>query len=240
MTLLNAAVASSLQDMAEALRVAAGDKAFPSDADKFKVIRQYIAATKTVRFEGDGYSDEWRQEAARRGLPNITNCADAFDQIIEKKNSTMLCKLGIFSKSELQSRHYILMERYSKDLLLEANTMRTILAQQILPAAYEYRAALASSCAQQDAIGLGPDVPERKTLNLTTPLVESLLEWIEKLDEAINHVHAASHDPSKEARASAKHLLPAMEGARDVADELETVIADKYFPLPKMSELLWF
>ncbi|KAK3822419.1 MAG: glutamine synthetase type III N terminal-domain-containing protein [Linnemannia elongata] len=239
MTLLNAAVASSLQDVAEALRKAAGDKSFPSDADKLKVIRQYIASTKSVRFEGDNYSDDWKKEAAKRGLLNITNCPDAFDQIVEEKNSAMLCKLGIFSKSELSSRHYILMERYSKDLLLEANTLRTILAQQILPAAFEYRAALASSCAQQQAIKLSAG-PELKTLNQTTPLVESLQEWIDKLDDAINKVHLAAHDPSAEARASAKHLLPAMEGAREVADELEEIIADKYFPLPKMSELLWF
>ncbi|CAO3569549.1 unnamed protein product [Mortierella alpina] len=239
MTLLNAAVASSLQDIAEALRKAAGDKPYPSDADKLAVIRQYIAATKNVRFEGDNYSDEWRKEAAKRGLLNITNCPDAFDQIVEAKNSAVLCKLGIFSKSELQSRHYILMERYAKDLLLEANTLRTILAQQVLPAAYEYRASLAGSCAQQKQLGLASG-PELRTLNQTTPLVEDLLSWIEKLDEAINKVHEEGHEPSKEARASAKYLLPAMEGARDVADELETVLADKYFPLPKMSELLWF
>lgn len=239
MTLLNAAVASSLQDIAEALREAAGDKGFPSDADKLKVIRQYIASTKSVRFEGDNYSDDWKKEAAKRGLLNITNCPDAFDQIVEEKNSAMLCKLGIFSKTELSSRHYILMERYSKDLLLEANTLRTMLAQQILPAAFEYRAALASSCAQQQAIKLLAG-PELKTLNLTTPLVESLQDWIDKLDDAIQQVHLAGHDPSKEARASAKYLLPAMEGARVVADELEDIIADKYFPLPKMSEILWF
>ncbi|KAF9900383.1 hypothetical protein EC991_007439 [Linnemannia zychae] len=239
MTLLNAAVASSLQDVAEALRKAAGDKPYPSDADKLKVIRQYIASTKSVRFEGDNYSDSWKQEAAKRGLLNITNCPDAFDQIMEEKNSAMLCKLGIFSKSELASRHYILMERYSKDLLLEANTLRTLLAQTILPAAFEYRAALAASCAQQQQIKLSAG-PELKTLNQTTPLVESLQEWIQKLDDAINQVHLAGHDPSHEARASAKYLLPAMEGAREVADELEEIIADKFFPLPKMSELLWF
>ncbi|KAF9570909.1 hypothetical protein EC968_001218 [Mortierella alpina] len=239
MTLLNAAVASSLQDIAEALKKAAGSKPYPSDADKLAVVRQYIAATKNVRFEGDNYSDEWRKEAAKRGLLNITNCPDAFDQIVEEKNSAVLCKLGIFSKSELQSRHYILMERYSKDLLLEANTLRTILAQQVLPAAYEYRASLAGSCAQQKQLGIAAG-PELRTLKQTTPLVEDLLDWIEKLDEAINKVHEEGHEPSKEARASAKYLLPAMEGARDVADELETVLADKYFPLPKMSELLWF
>ncbi|KAF9427165.1 hypothetical protein BGZ94_005367 [Podila epigama] len=239
MTILNAAVASSLLDIAEALKAAAGDKPYPSDADKLKVIRQYIVSTKSIRFEGDGYSEEWRQEAARRGLPNIDNCPDAFDEIINEKHSSMLCKLGVFTKSELQSRHFILMERYAKDLLLEANTLRTLLAQQILPAAYEYRSALANSAHQQHALGLR-ECPELKTLNATTPLVISLQEWIDKLDEAINNVHKHNQDPFKEARAAAKYLVPAMSGAREVADELETIIADKYFPLPKMSELLWF
>ncbi|KAG0313595.1 hypothetical protein BGZ99_008722 [Dissophora globulifera] len=239
MALLNAAVASSLLKIVEALKTAAGDKPYPSDADKLKVIRQYIASTKNVRFEGDNYSDNWRNEASRRGLLNITSCPEAFDQILEESNSSMLCGLGVFSKSELQSRHHILMERYAKDLMLEANTLRTILAQQILPAAYEYRAALAASCAQQKEIGVSAG-PELKTLNLTTPLVESLLDWIDKLDDAINTVHQHNQDPAKEARASAAYILPAMEGAREVADELEIILADKYFPLPKMSELLWF
>ncbi|KAG0095889.1 hypothetical protein BGZ93_005281 [Podila epicladia] len=239
MTILNAAVASSLLDIAEALQRAAGDKPYPSDADKLKVIRQYIVSTKNIRFEGDGYSDEWRQEAARRGLPNIDNCPDAFDELLSPKNEAMLCKHGIFTHSELQSRHLILMERYSKDLLLEANTLRTLLAQQILPAAYEYRSVLASSAAQIKSLGI-MTCPELKTLKTTTPLVESLQDWIDKLDEAINNVHDHNQDPSKEARASVKYLLPAMNGAREVADELETIIADKYFPLPKMSELLWF
>ncbi|KAF8939794.1 hypothetical protein EDD21DRAFT_304360 [Dissophora ornata] len=239
MTLLNAAVAASLVDIAEALKQAAGDRPYPTDADKLKVIRQYIASTKSVRFEGDNYSEAWRQEAAKRGLLNITSCPDAFDQIVEEKNSAMLCKLGVFSRSELQSRHYILMERYAKDLLLEANTLRMILAQQILPAAYEYRAMLVTSCAQQRQIGITTG-PELKTLNLTTPLVEKLLEQIDNLDDAINKAESETHDPSKEARAAAKYLLPAMESARDVADDLETMIADKCYPLPKMSEILWF
>ncbi|KAG0230029.1 hypothetical protein BGW42_001192 [Actinomortierella wolfii] len=242
MTLLNSAVASSLQDITAALKAAAGDKPYPSDADKLKVIRQYIQSTKVIRFEGDGYSEAWKQEAAKRGLPNITNCPDAFDQIVAPQHADMLTRLGIFSTSELQARHSILMERYAKDLVLEANTLRGMLVQQILPAVYAYRASLAESAVRLTQLGIGTaeSLPEIKVLKQLEPQVVALQGWVDKLDEAINKVHHAAGDPSKEARASAAYLLPVMEGAREVADEIETILADKYFPLPKMSELLWF
>ncbi|KAF9165523.1 hypothetical protein DFQ26_009840 [Actinomortierella ambigua] len=246
MTLLNAAVAASLQEITAALKTAAGEKPYPSDADKLKVIRHYIQTTKIVRFEGDGYSDAWKQEAARRGLPNITNCPDAFDQIVADEHSAMLIGLGIFSKSELQSRHYILMERYAKDLILEANVLRGMLVQQIMPAVFAYRATLSESAVRLAELGIAADgggaeaLPEVQLLRKLQPHLVNLQKWVDALDGALNKVHHVAGDPSKEARASAKYLLPAMEGAREVADELETMLADRFFPLPKMSELLWF
>ncbi|KAG0039765.1 hypothetical protein BGZ83_002716, partial [Gryganskiella cystojenkinii] len=239
-TILNAAVASALQDVSAALREQMGSKSFPSDEDKLAVIRQFIVKTKTVRFEGDGYSDAWIEEAERRGLPNIKTCPEAFEQLIDPRHLSMLTKLGIFSNSELTSRYFIMNERYAKDLLVEANTMRTMLAQQILPAAFEYRGALAQSVNLLKGIEGQEDSPELEALKALTPVVKDLQAAIVGLDESIAKLHAIHDDAVAEAKAASDFIVPALQHARVIADKLEVLTADKYYPIPRYSELLWF
>ncbi|KAF9917707.1 hypothetical protein BX616_000172 [Lobosporangium transversale] len=239
-TVLNAAVASALQDVTEALREQMGDKPFPSDADKLTVIKKFIASTKNIRFEGDGYSDAWIAEAEKRGLPNIKTCPEAFEQLLKPSHASMLTKLGIFSQSELNSRYFIMNERYAKDLLVEANTMRTLLAQQILPAAFEYRGSLAKSIQILNTIEGEQQSPELEALKGLTPVVKELQAAIAGLDEAIAKLHAIHDDAVAEAKAASDYILPAMQAARSAADHLETLTADRYYPIPRYSELLWF
>ncbi|KAG0348405.1 hypothetical protein BG004_005246 [Podila humilis] len=239
-TILNAAVASALQDVSAALREQMGDKPFPSDADKVAVIKKFIKLTKPIRFEGDGYSDAWIEEAEKRGLPNIKTCPEAFAQLNDPAHQTMLTKLGIFSKSELTSRFFIMNERYAKDLLVEANTMRTMLAQQILPAAFEYRGTLAKTVSLLNAIPGEGESPELVALKALTPIVKELQAAIVGIDEAIAKMHAIHDDAVAEAEAAQKYILPAMSAARDAADRLETQTANAYYPIPTYSELLWF
>ncbi|KAF9943052.1 hypothetical protein BGZ75_007567 [Mortierella antarctica] len=239
-TILNAAVASALQDVSAALREQMGEKPFPSDADKIAVIKKFIVSTKNVRFEGDGYSDAWIEEAEKRGLPNIKTCPEAFEQLIKPEHMSMLMKLGIFSQSELTSRFFIMNERYAKDLLVEANTMRTMLAQQILPAAFEYRGSLAQSVQLLNTIPGEEQSPELSALKALTPVVKDLQASIVGLDEAIAKLHAIHEDPVAEAKAANEFILPAMQIARTAADHLEVLTADKFYPIPRYSELLWF
>ncbi|KAF9969230.1 hypothetical protein BGZ73_008517 [Actinomortierella ambigua] len=239
-TVLNAAVASALQDVSAALRKQMGSKPAPSDADKLAVIRQFIASTKPIRFEGDGYSDAWVAEAERRGLPNIKNCPDAFAQLNDPKHVEMLTKLGIFSRSELSARHHILHERYAKDVLVEANTMRTLLTQQILPSAFEYRASLAQSAALLKGIEGENESPELVALKAMTPVVKDLQAAIKKLEDAIHNMHVVEGDAVAEAKVANKEVVPAMNEARKYADKLEELTADKFYPIPRYSEILWF
>ncbi|KAG0294152.1 hypothetical protein BGZ97_005143, partial [Linnemannia gamsii] len=239
-TILNAAVASALQDVTEALRTQMGDKPYPSDADKVAVIKQFIASTKAVRFEGDGYSDAWIEEAEKRGLPNIKTSPEAFEQLLNPVHSDMLTKLGIFTKSELQSRHLILQERYSKDLLVEATTLSTLLSSQILPASFEYRGSLAQTVQVLKTIEGEEASPELVALQALTPVVKDLQAAIAQLDEAIHKMHHVGDDPVEEAKFACAHVLPAMNHARAVADRLEVLTADKFYPIPKYSEILWF
>ncbi|KAF9437377.1 hypothetical protein BGZ76_000968 [Entomortierella beljakovae] len=239
-TILNAAVSSALQDVTAALREQMGSKPFPSDADKLAVIKKFIATTKSIRFEGDGYSDAWIQEAEKRGLPSIRTCPEAFEQLLKPSHVSMLTKLGIFSTSELTSRYFIMNERYAKDLLVEANTMRTLLAQQILPSAFEYRGSLAQSVQILNGIDGETNSPELEALKAMTPVVKELQASINGLDSAIAKLHAIHDDAVAEAKAASEFIIPAMQIARTAADKLEVMTADKYYPIPRYSELLWF
>ncbi|KAF9913258.1 hypothetical protein EC991_000020 [Linnemannia zychae] len=239
-TILNAAVASALQDVSEALRAQMGEKPFPSDADKLAVIKKFIASTKNIRFEGDGYSDAWVQEAEKRGLPNIRTCPEAFEQLINPHHQSMLTKLGIFSQSELTSRFFIMNERYAKDLLVEANTMKDLLSQQILPAAFEYRGTLAKSVQVLNTIEGEAQSPELGALKALTPVVKDVQASLVALDSAIAKMHAIHDDAVAEAKAASDFIVPAMQNARLAADRLETLTADKFYPIPRYSELLWF
>ncbi|KAF9282462.1 hypothetical protein BGZ74_002152 [Mortierella antarctica] len=239
-TILNAAVASALQDVTQALRAQMGEKPYPSDADKVAVIKKFIASTKPIRFEGDGYSDAWIQEAEKRGLPNIKTCPDAFAQLLTPEHSTMLTKLGIFTQSELQARHLILNERYAKDLAAEAATLRTLLASQILPSAFEYRGSLASTVQLLNGIEGEANSPELSALKALTPVVKELQDSIADLDHVLHHLHTLSDDPCEEARYAGEHILGSMNKARVVADKIELLLSDKYYPIPHYSELLWF
>ncbi|KAF9282264.1 hypothetical protein BGZ68_006100 [Mortierella alpina] len=239
-TILNAAVASALQDVTSALREQMGDKPYPSDADKVAVIKKFIATTKAVRFEGDGYSEAWIQEAEKRGLPNIKTSPEAFEQLLNPVHSDMLTKLGIFTASELQSRHLILQERYAKDLLVEATTLSTLLGSQILPAAFEYRGSLAQSVQLLNGISGEEASPELAALKALTPVVRDLQAAIATLDDTVHKMHHIGDDAVEEAKFACAHLLPAMNDARVIADKLEVLTADKYYPIPRYSELLWF
>ncbi|KAJ2964511.1 hypothetical protein NQZ79_g728 [Umbelopsis isabellina] len=235
-TLLNSAVASALEEVAAELEKQKGDKEYASEEDQIAVIKHFIKLTKAVRFEGDNYSDAWVEEAEKRGLPNIKNSYDAFSRLREARNADMLEKVGVFSKEELHSRYHILMEKYAKDVRIEAQTLHTMVVQQILPAAFAYRKELAEGASLLKAVEAGAE-PELKVLKELTPILTNLQAGIVDLEKQI----AASDDITDDIAALGKHsqasLLPAIENVRSYADDLESIVGDKFWPLPKYTEL---
>ncbi|CAM0136006.1 hypothetical protein VKS41_005616 [Umbelopsis sp. WA50703] len=235
MTLLNSAVASSLQVISADLKKQMGDKEFASVDDKITIIKKYIKETKKVRFEGDNYSDAWVEEAKKRGLPNISNCPDAFAQLQEKTNSEMLHKLGVFSHGELNSRYHILMEKYAKDIQIEAETLRTMIVQHILPSTFAYRRELAETASLLKSAG-SDSSPETIALNALSPIVAELQKAAAKLEEAVDEfIHI--EDIDELGKAAHDSLFVRMEEARSHADKLERLVADKHWPFPKYAEL---
>ncbi|KAJ2357224.1 hypothetical protein GGF43_001597, partial [Coemansia sp. RSA 2618] len=238
-TVLNCAVTAAINEIIGDLRAQMGSKATLSEEDKLAVIRKYIRLTKAVRFEGDNYSAEWVEEAARRGLPNIKSAPEAFTYLIKDKHMKMLTTdTGIFSQGELTSRYHILNERYAKDIIIEAETLKTIVGQQILPAAFEYRKSLAESAAALKAVGVEAS-PEISILSDLTPEVVTLQKEFAKLDAAVRKlVDEEGDDSNAHAQAAYDTVAPVIASVRDAADALETSVADKYWPLPKYTELL--
>jgi glutamine synthetase len=234
-TLLNSAIASSLQAITADLKKQMGDKKYASEDDMRTVIKKYIKETKKVRFEGDNYSDAWVEEAKKRGLPNIDNCPDAFAQLQDESHSTMLHRLGIFSPSELNSRYHILMEKYAKDIQIEAETLRTMLVQSVLPCAFAYRRELAETATLLKSSGTDSS-PEKNALNELSPIVVNLQKSVGNLERALEEF-IDIQDITKLARAAHDSLFIRMEEARSYADKLERIVADKHWPFPKYTEL---
>ncbi|KAI8979147.1 glutamine synthetase type III N terminal-domain-containing protein [Mycotypha africana] len=235
MTLLNSAVAKCLHEILADLKAAKGDKPVASEEDQLNVIRKYIKLTKNVRFEGDNYSEEWVQEASKRGLANITKSVDAFERILRKENADMLKDMGVFSEAELSSRYHILTEKYAKDVTIEAQTMITMVIQQVLPAAYDYRRNLAEAAHFMKDIGVEAS-PEIDLLNELTPIVAALKKDINDLKYFMVDL-TKEDDLVRLARACCEQVVPRMETIRDLADKLERNVADNLWPLPKYTEL---
>ncbi|KAJ2664980.1 hypothetical protein IWW48_000594 [Coemansia sp. RSA 1200] len=238
-TVLNCAVTAAIREITDALRAQMGSKQAPSDDDKLAVIRKFIKLTKPVRFEGDNYSAEWTAEAARRGLPNIQSTPEAFTYLVKDKHVAMLTKeTGIFTETELRSRYHILNERYAKDIIIEAETLKTLVAQQILPAAFDYRKSIAESAAALAVLKVDAG-PEVSALEELTPLVSTLQAELKRLSAAVADLVATEDaDANEHAQTACNVVVPAINRLRDAADALEVVVADKHWPLPKYTELL--
>lgn len=234
-TLLNSAVAKALNDILNDLKQQKGDKPVASEEDQMAVIRKYIKITKNIRFEGDNYSQEWIEEAARRGLPNIVKSPEAFARLLRKENADMLKDMGVFSDAELHSRYHILTEKYAKEVTIEAQTIITMVIQQVLPAAYQYRHDLAEAASFMKNIGVEAS-PEIDLLNELTPIVATLQKDITALKYLLVELNEVE-DVVKLADACCHQVLAKMDAIRELTDKLERNVADKLWPFPKYTEL---
>jgi glutamine synthetase len=188
-----------------------------------------------VIFDGDNYSEEWHVEAGRRGLPNLKDSVDAFGVLRAKKNIDLFKKYGVLSKAEHDSRTHIMIEKYIKQLAIEAETMVSIARGQILPAALRHQQRIAETVASTKAAGV--DCAD------TTAALRSFVELVTKLRNATTSVEqAAMHhdaDPIKHATQISRELKPAMAELRSTVDTLETLVAADLWPLPTYRDLLF-
>ena len=234
-TILNTAVAKELKGYADELE---GAEDFTSAA--IALVKRTIRDHRRVIFNGNGYSAEWEEEAARRGLPNKKNAPAALPALIDPKNIALMEEFGVLTKVEMYSRYEVELEHYSKIINIEALTMLEMARKQLLPAVNAYMSEVANTVASKLAVSESISVrSETKTLNRLSADADAMSDAIDTLQDAVD---AAKALPSESEKAVAFHdnVLPAMDALRAAADDAETICGEDYWPLPSYSKMLYY
>lgn len=231
---LNTMLAESLDYCATKIEeITGGDSKKLHDAVE-QVIREIMEKHEAVVFNGDGYSEEWHQEAEKRGLPNLRNSAEALPVINEPEVVELFTKYEVFTERELDSRREIYLEQYCQTLRTEAAVTIKMGKTQIFPAAVRYQNELAQTCANLKAIGKDS---VSITLDDVTAKLRGLQTALVKLEEVLAKEDFS--DILEEAKYLCYTLLPAMGDVREFVDALEDVVADDLWPLPSYQEMLF-
>ena len=234
-TILNTAVAKELKGYADELE---GAEDFTSAA--IALVKRTIRDHRRVIFNGNGYTAEWEEEAAKRGLPNKKNTPAALPALIEPKNIALMEEFGVLTKVEMESRYEVELEHYSKIINIEALTMLEMARKQLLPAVNAYMSEVANTAASKLAVSESISVrSETKTLGRLSADADAMSDSIDTLQDAVD---AAKALPSESEKAVAFHdnVLPAMDTLRAAADDAETICGEDYWPLPSYSKMLYY
>jgi len=204
-----------------------------------KAVSDYVKKVWTqcssVVFNGDGYSDEWQAEAARRGLPNLVTTPDAVGVIKEQRYTDLFAKYGVLSERELDSRYEVYAEQYVHAVNVESNLVVEMARTMVLPAAVRYQGELASSLANLKAIGIESD---HTTILQVTDLIGSLQDSVAEL-VALKANENDAADVSAHCHFVKDLILPKMLEIRKAVDALEDIVADDLWPLPTYQEMLF-
>ncbi len=234
LVVLNTIVAESLDYIATEIETrTAGDAAKVNDAVQ-GLLGEIYKEHRDIVFNGDGYSEDWQQEAAKRGLPNLKNTVDAMPALVEPEAIALFAKYNVLSERETRSRYEIYTERYCKDINTEGQTCLQMVRQMILPSAYRYQGELARTVAAMKSAGVESD---GSALQVVTRLVKALEAGAQRLQAALDH--EARGEVIEHARHFRDEVVPAMADCRKAADGLEAIVADDLWPLPTYREMLF-
>ncbi|MCC7044120.1 MAG: glutamine synthetase III [Acidobacteria bacterium] len=233
---LNVAVAESLDYIATQLEAATTGKGKKSIEDAVaELLPKVIKENKRIIFNGNGYSDEWRKEAAKRGLLNLTNAVEALPELVKSDVVRAFETYKVMNQRELQARHEINLEIYIKTINVEGQMMVLMADRYILPAALQFQRDVALSVkAVKDAGGTSKE--SKKLLDKVTKLVDELRVRTEKLARALDG-HASSTE--KHAKHMRDAVVPAMNALRETGDQLELLVPHAQWPLPTYREMLF-
>lgn len=240
-TVLNTAVADALDILHAEIEA---EKSKTKDFTKaiVKVLRKHIIESEPIRFEGNNYSKEWEEEAALRKLPNIKRTGYALDAFISKHNIEMLMRHDVFKQSEIDGRYNTKIEQYNTTLEIEAETFCDIIRTRVIPAALSYQTELSSAIKglkdMEGAISESAISAEIDILKKVSSKIAILIENVEKIEKLLNKAEKIENEPKK-AKFLADKLVDFLEEARKPADDLELLLPDAIWPLPKYSEMLF-
>ncbi len=231
-TTLNTIVAETFCEAADIL-----EKSDDFDMAVHDLIKKYLTEHQRIIFNGDGYSDEWVKEAARRGLPNIKSTIEAADTLTTKKAVELFERFGVYTKTELESRKEIIFESYAKTINIEALTMIDMASKQIIPAVMKYAGRVATDVNQIKAAGVDASVEVAE--------LKEIQEHLSKMKTALDKLKASEEKARKikDQRELAffykDKVLPLMEALRAPADKLEMLVDKKDWPFPTYADLLF-
>jgi glutamine synthetase len=224
-TVLNTIVAEAIDYLAEELEDARGEGTSLEEALR-PVLQRSYASNKQIIFAGDNYSEDWHEEAERRGLLNLRATPDALPYLLTDDTQTLFSNYGVLSERELSSRYEVFLEQYVTRLNIEAETAASIARTMLLPASARHLAVLREASLS----ALGSEIEG---------LIGDFVDAIKRLESA----NLAENQPHGDGLAHAKYMheqvIGAMEAVRTTADELEKVVADDLWPLPKYAEILF-
>ena len=230
---LNTIVAEVLSQFADELEASAN---FSDDLNA--LIKRTIKEHKRVLFNGNGYSEEWVEEAARRGLPNIRSTVEAIGAIRAEKNLALMEKHAVLSRVEMDSRCEILYENYIKTVHIEALTMIEMARRQILPAVIRFKSDLAASI-NEVAVAEGDIQVEKELFDFISSHLSAMSRNLSALDTAVSESAALHGDTAAQAAAYRDNVFTKMASLRQESDKLEERMDSSYWPLPSYSELLF-
>lgn len=234
-TVLNTIVAEAIDEMCGALETELEKGAGLEDALRTLLARE-IRGCKRIIFNGDNYSPEWHREAAERGLLNLPTTLDALEHLTSEKNVALFEKYGVLSRRELESRHEIALDQYFKTLNIEGETTADIARTMLLPAAIRYLNELLAVADRTRALGLDA-IGTIDTIREVNGLVDELTAALNELVE--QNAELGGDEIESKAYHMRDHIVPAMREVRAVADRLEKVIPDDYWPLPTYRDMLF-
>ncbi|WP_026485811.1 glutamine synthetase III family protein [Caldanaerobius polysaccharolyticus] len=233
--ILNTIVAEELSQIADRLERAAN-----FDEEVQNILEEIVKNHKRVIFNGNGYSEEWVEEAEKRGLPNIRSTVEAIPALIAEKNVKLMEKHGVLSRVELEARYEIMLEHYTKTINIEALTMLDIAKRQILPAVINFTTKLADSINSIKATGVNADISAQSDLLVeVSSLAATFKKNIDELEKAVNGASDVEGDSYKLASYYRDVVFAKMGDVRDVADKLETLVDKELWPLPSYSDMLF-
>lgn len=235
--ILNTAMAKSLKDFADAME---GKEGAEFEKAAIAYIKKTLIDHQRIIFNGNGYSEEWEEEAARRGLSNNRTTAEALPCLVSEKSISLFEEFGVMSETEVKSRYEVKLDKYTKLLNIEARVMIRMARRTYLPAISDYMANLASNIVTVKSAISGADMDEHEAL------LKTLLKGVNATGKCVRELIAqhdaaeAIEDLQEQANAYAEKVIPAMEALRAEVDALECIVERDYWPVPTYNDILFY
>ncbi|MCL2883009.1 MAG: glutamine synthetase III [Coriobacteriia bacterium] len=230
---LNTAVAKALADFADATE---GKADFKAAARAY--IKKALGLHQRIIFNGDGYCDEWPEEAARRGLLNLQNTPEALPQLVSEESFALFEEMSILSRSEVESRYQVKLDNYAKRINIEGQTSIRLARREYLPAIIEYSNLLAAAAIQKAQLGIKAKV-EESILAALNDYIGQISSGLETLEAAVEQANAVE-DPLQKAQTYCAEVIPAMDCIRKAVDAAELLVGHDYWPVPSYNRMLFY